>query len=86
MSSSESIVLTWEERKASRAAKRELLAKLGLGAPSRRKSAIGSQEKRLARPSTGAAPLISLASDATTVARQSHLRTAWSECDRSMQV
>ncbi|MCQ2390175.1 MAG: hypothetical protein MJ240_02025 [Kiritimatiellae bacterium] len=47
MPSPEPIVLTWEEWKASRAAKRELLAKLGLAVPSRRKSAIGSQEKRL---------------------------------------
>ena len=53
MSSSEPIVLTWEEWKASRAAKRELLAKLGLGAPSRRKSAIGSQEKRLRKAFDG---------------------------------
>ena len=53
MSSSESIVLTWEEWKASRAARRELLAKLGLGAPSRRKSAIGSQEKRLRKAFDG---------------------------------
>ena len=53
MSSSESIVLTWEEWKAARAARRELLAKLGLGAPSRRKSAIGSQEKRLRKAFDG---------------------------------
>ena len=53
MSSSESIVLTWEEWKASRAARRELLAKLDLGAPSRRKSAIGSQEKRLRKAFDG---------------------------------
>ena len=42
MSSSESIVLTWEEWKASRTAKRELLEKRGLAALSRRTSAIGS--------------------------------------------
>ena len=53
MSSSESIVLTREEWEASRAAKRELLAKLGLGAPSRRKSAIGSQKKRLRKAFDG---------------------------------
>ena len=43
----EPIVLTWEEWQSSRAAKRETLAKLGLSAPSRRTSALGSQEKRL---------------------------------------
>lgn len=53
MPSPEPIVLTWEEWKASRAAKRELLAKLGLDAPSRRKSAIGSQEKRLRKAFNG---------------------------------
>ena len=53
MSSSEPIVLTWEEWKASRAAKRELLEKLGLDAPSRRTSAIGSQEKHLRKAFDG---------------------------------
>ncbi len=53
MSSSEPIVLTWEEWKASRAAKRELLEKMGLAAPSRRTSAIGSQEKRLRKAFDG---------------------------------
>lgn len=43
----EPIVLTWAEWQSSRAAKRETLAKLGLSAPSRRTSALGSQEKRL---------------------------------------
>ena len=43
----EPIVISWEEWKASRAAKRENLRRLGLDAPSRRASAIGSQEKRL---------------------------------------
>ena len=43
----EPIVISWEEWKASRAAKRENLRRLGLDAPSRRTSAIGSQEKRL---------------------------------------
>lgn len=47
MPSLEPIVQTWEEWKASRAAKRETLARLGLAAPSRRQTAIGSQEKRL---------------------------------------
>ena len=45
--SREPIVITWEEWRSSRAAKRETLEKLGLSAPSRRTSAIGSQEKRL---------------------------------------
>ena len=39
----EPIVISWEEWKASRAAKRENLQRLGLDAPSRRTSAIGSQ-------------------------------------------
>ena len=43
----EPIVISWEEWKASRAAKRENLQRLGLDAPSRRTSAIGSQERRL---------------------------------------
>ena len=43
----ESIVISWEEWKASRTAKRENLQRLGLDAPSRRTSAIGSQERRL---------------------------------------
>ena len=47
MPSPEPIVQTWEEWKASRAAKRETLARLGLAASSRRQTAIGSQEKRL---------------------------------------
>lgn len=48
------IVLTWEEWKASRAAKRELLARLGLSAPSRRTAAIGgSQERRLRKAFAG---------------------------------
>ena len=47
MPSREPIVLTWEEWQSSRAAKSETLAKLGLSAPSRRTSALGSQEKRL---------------------------------------
>lgn len=47
MPSREPIVLTWEEWQSSRAAKRETLARLGLSAPSRRISAVGSQEKRL---------------------------------------
>ena len=47
MPSREPIVVTWEEWQSSRAAKRETLAKVGLSVPSRRTSAIGSQEKRL---------------------------------------
>ena len=47
MPSREPIVLTWEEWMASRAAKREALKKLGLDAPSRRLSAIGSADRRL---------------------------------------
>ena len=47
MPSREPIVLTWEEWLASRAAKRETLKKLGLDAPSRRLSAIGSADRRL---------------------------------------
>lgn len=47
MPSPEPIVQTWEEWKASRAVKRETLVRLGLAAPSRRQTAIGSQEKRL---------------------------------------
>ena len=43
----EPIVISWEEWKASRAAKRENLQRLGLDAPSRRTSVIGSQERRL---------------------------------------
>ena len=43
----EPIVISWEERKASRTAKRENLQRLGLDAPSRRTSAIGGQERRL---------------------------------------
>ena len=43
----EPIVISWEEWKVSRAAKRENLRRLRLDAPSRRTSAIGSQEKRL---------------------------------------
>ena len=43
----EPIVISWEEWKASRAEKRENLRRLGLDVPSRRTSAIGSQEKRL---------------------------------------
>ena len=53
MSSPESIVLTWEEWKASRAAKRALLEKMGMAAPSRRQVAIGSQEKRLRKAFDG---------------------------------
>ena len=47
MPSPKPIVLTWEAWKASRASKRELLERLGLANPSRRQTAIGSQEKRL---------------------------------------
>lgn len=47
MSATEPIVLSWEEWKASRAAKRAALAVHGLDKPSRRTTAIGSQEKRL---------------------------------------
>lgn len=47
MPSPEPIVMTWEEWKASRAQKRAALVRAGLSVPSRRKSAIGSQEKRL---------------------------------------
>ncbi len=41
------IVIGWEEWKAAREAKRARLRELGLDAPSRRKSGIGSGEKRL---------------------------------------
>jgi len=41
------IVLTWDEWQTSRAAKRANLMRLGLDVPSRRKTAIGSQEQRL---------------------------------------
>jgi len=41
------IVIGWEEWKASREAKRVRLKALGLDAPSRRKSGIGSGERRL---------------------------------------
>lgn len=43
----EPIVIKWDEWLMSREKKRELLRKLGLSVPSRRKRAIGSQEKRL---------------------------------------
>lgn len=48
------VSLTWEEWKASRAARREVLRTAGLDAPSRRKSGFGSSEKRL-RAAFGAA-------------------------------
>lgn len=54
MPSSESIVLSWEEWKAARAAKREALQRIGLDAPSRRSAAPGSQEKRLRKAFGGA--------------------------------
>lgn len=53
MPSSEPIVQTWEEWQASRAAKRAILERLGLAAPSRRQSAFGSQEKRLRKAFDG---------------------------------
>lgn len=53
MSAPDPIVLSWEEWKASRAAKRAALAAHGLDKPSRRKSAIGSQEARLRKAFEG---------------------------------
>jgi len=47
------VVLSWDEWQASRAAKRANLARLGLDAPSRRKTAIGSQEQRLRKAFDG---------------------------------
>ncbi len=48
------IVISWEEWKASREAKRVRLKALGLDVPSRRKSGIGSGEKRLRKAFGGA--------------------------------
>ena len=53
MPSREPIVQTWDEWQASRVAKRETLAKLGLDQSSRRSSAIGSQERRLRKAFDG---------------------------------
>lgn len=53
MNAHKEIVLTWDEWQASRAAKRTNLTRLGLDAPSRRKTAIGSQEQRLRKAFDG---------------------------------
>jgi len=53
MPSSEQIVLSWEAWQASRAAKRALLDRLGLEAPSRRQTAVSSQDKRLRKAFAG---------------------------------
>lgn len=49
-----SLVIGWEEWRASRAAKRELLRRAGLDAPSRRKTAVGTGDLRLRRMFNGA--------------------------------
>jgi len=46
MKTREPIVVGWEEWKASRAAKRALLKQHGLDAPSRRKTAYSSSDRR----------------------------------------
>lgn len=48
------LVIGWEEWRASRAAKRECLRRAGLGAPSRRKTAVGTGDSRLRRLFNGA--------------------------------
>ena len=53
MAASDPVVLSWEEWKASRTAKRAALAAYGLDRPSRRTAAIGSQEKRLRKAFDG---------------------------------
>ena len=47
MAAREPIVITWEEWKASRAAKRENLVRFGVDTPSRRTSGIGKSDQRL---------------------------------------
>lgn len=54
MSLEGNIVMSWEEWKASRAKKRELLKRLGLDAPSRRETSYSTSDKRLRRAFGGA--------------------------------
>jgi len=49
----EEIVMTWAEWQASRVAKRENLARLGLDAPSRRATDFGTSGKRLRKAFDG---------------------------------
>lgn len=50
----EPIVIEWEDWRASRAMKREVLRRAGLDAPSRRKNAVGTADLRLRRAFGGA--------------------------------
>lgn len=50
----EPLVLGWEEWRASRPAKREMLRRVGLDSPSRRKTVVGTGDIRLRRMFNGA--------------------------------